>query len=153
MANETKNVKMSIEDRVRDVIEGGGVAVHYDGTTFDSDALTEWVEPRIIGVVTTPSRAGMRKEGWLLNVNCYVRRDDMAAEPTTHRVWELVDLVLSAFDQLDLAIVDWLDTQKPTLFYARFNEGSVNHIPQPVSPRGSKLLQQLNVSFEGMLVA
>ena len=147
MADETKNVKISIEDRINTQL--GSLTIDWPGTEFDSDGVTEWIAPQAPDFNASPSRLSDRFELWTLSVNCFARTGPSGE--TTHRVHELVDLVLGAFDKLDLAIKDWADTPAtPTLFFLRFGPADVTALTPP--GEAGKFTQQMNVSIDGHLI-
>lgn len=150
MANETKNVKISTERRVETQLEPD-LTIHWPAIEFDADALTEWIQPRVTGMVSGIAPKGERRESWILDVNCFHRISDQTQD-STHRIWEIVDLVIAAFAQVDMPVKDWADPALPVLFYVRWNEGSVTNVPQPVSPKGDTITQQVNVSFTGTVI-
>lgn len=150
MANETKNVKISVANRFKEEVEPD-IAVRYeDDLDFDGEAQDEWVEPRLLGFSAVPRRRGTRTELWTLNVNCFHRISDRATD-STNRIDELVDTVLGLFSQVDVVVKDWQDAQLPTLTYLRLGEGSVTSVVEPAPPAG-KIVQQKNISFDGVLV-
>jgi hypothetical protein len=147
MADETKNVNISVEDRFN--TELGSIAIDWPGADLDTDPLVEWLAPDLLGFSSSPSRKVQRTELYTLSVNCFHQAGEGRS---TSRVWELVDLVRAAFDQHDLAVLDWAQADpKPTLFYLRFSEGTVERINPP--PDAGRFLQQLNVTFDAFLVA
>lgn len=151
MADESKNVKISIEDRINTEFSTlvTEEKVDWPGKDFDSDAVTEWIQPDVLGYSSRPTRLSERFELWTLSINCYTVTGP--GGETTVRIWELVDLILAAFDQVSLAIKDWTQVPpEPTLFYLRFSEGTVTPIEPP--KEAGKFVQQLNVSFEGVLI-
>lgn len=147
MADESKNVKVSIEDRINTDL--GSLAIDWPGTDFDSDGVTEWLQPDVLGYSPRATRLSERFEFWTLSINCYARTGP--GGETTHRIWELLDLILAAFDQVTMAVKDWAAADpKPTLSYLRFSEATVTPIDPPV--QAGKFVQQLNVSFDGVLI-
>ena len=155
MANEMLNVKKSFEIRVAAQLEIS-TSIDWQGTVFNAQAVTEWVEPRLLGETSTAMRKGERFELWTAQFNCYARTgfDEFGAQrETTHRVWELADLVLTAFGQHDLAVLDHADGETPEIFRLRFDEGSVTPVPASgVVDEALANLQQLNVSFNPTLI-
>lgn len=148
MADETKNVEKSINDRVDS--ELGTLAIHYPGTEFDSDGVTEWIVVEEPDYSSRPVRSGERDEIWTVSFNCYARAGP--GGETIYRAAELADLVLAAFSQHDLAVLNWAsgDDPKPTLFYLRFDEGEVAAL-EPLEDAG-KFTMQRNVTFTPLLI-
>ena len=96
MADETLNVKKSFESRVAAQLEIS-VPVDYQGIDFDKAAQDEWIEPRLLGETPSPTRRGERFELWTAQFNVYARTgfDEFNAQKNpTHRIWQLVDIVL-----------------------------------------------------------
>lgn len=151
MAFNTANVKTSIEVYA-DAQLSGDASLDIAGTEFDTSAVTDWFEPRILGLSSVPSRKNDRTEFWTFSVNCFAK----TPTETTHRVWELADLVLVAFGQKDLAILNYDGVADTTLFFIRFDEGDVNWIDAEVmdnKPIAAQLrLQQVNVTFTAALI-
>ena len=151
MAFSTANVKTSIEVYT-DTQLSGATSIDISGTEFDTSAVTEWIEPRILGFSSVPSRKSDRTEFWTFSVNCFAK----TPTETTHRAWELVDLVLVEFSQKDLAILNYDGDALSTLFYIRFDEGDVNQVDirqAQGQPIGAQLrLQQVNVTFTAALI-
>jgi len=148
VAGETKNVEKSINDRVDDQL--GTLSIHYYGTEFDSDGVTEWIVVEEPDYSSRPVRSGERDEIWTVSFNCYARTGP--GGETIYRAAELADLVLAAFSQHDLAILNWAseaDT-KPTLFHLRFDEGEVAALEPPED--AGKFTMQRNVTFSALLI-
>ena len=157
MADETRNVKVSIEDYFDEQL-ATEAAIDFQGTEFKTEDVTEWFEPRLLGRSSVPSRRSARTEFWTFSVNCFTQ----TPTETIHRVWELVDAVLGKFAQLDLAILNYSDTQQE-LFRLRFDEGDVNVVPNASRTAAgfrtadkqintTLLLQQVNVTFSAALI-
>jgi hypothetical protein len=147
VADETKNVEKSINDRVDS--ELGTLTIHYPGTEFDSDGVTEWIRVEEPDYTPRAVRSGERDEIWTVSFNCFARTG--AAGETIYRVSELADLVLAAFNQHDLAVLNWAaGDPKPTLFYLRFDEGAVTVIEPPED--AGKFTMQRNVTFTPRLI-
>lgn len=147
MSDETKDVKISIEDRINSQL--GSVTLDWPGLDTDLDGVTSWIQPDVLGYSTRPTRSANRFEFWTVTFNVYTRTGP--GGETTHKVWELVDLILAAFDQVTVAVKDWSAADpKPTLAYLRFTEGDVIPITPP--DEAGKFVQQLNVSFEALLI-
>lgn len=148
MADETKNVEKSINDRVDSQL--GTLSIHYPGTEFDSDGVTEWIVVEEPDYSSRPVRSGERDEIWTVSFNCYARTGP--GGETIYRVAELADLVLAAFSQYTLAVLDWAsgDDPKPTLFWLRFEEGEVAALEPPDD--AGKFTMQRNVTFGALLI-
>jgi hypothetical protein len=147
MSDEAKDVKISIEDRINSQL--GSVTLDWAGTDIDLDGVTSWIQPDVLGYSARPTRLSNRFEFWTISFNCYARTG--AGGETTHKVWELVDMILTAFDQVTMAIKDWsAGDPKPTVAYLRFTEGNVTPITPPAE--AGKYVQQLNVAFEALLI-
>ena len=147
MSDETKDVKISIEDRINTQL--AAITLDWPGLDIDLDGVTAWIAPDVFGYSARPTRTANRFEFWTVSFNCFSRTGP--GGETTHKVWELVDLILAAFDQVTMAVKDWSAADpKPTLSYLRFFEGDVT----PITPPGEvgKFVQQLNVSFDGVLI-
>ena len=144
MADEFKNIKISVEDRANTQLSGS-TTLKFAGIELDTDDLTEWVEVDVLGESPRATRAGERFEFWTVQANCYAVTGP--GGETTHRVWEFADLMRAAFHQYTLAVKDWSQAApEPTLFYLRFAEAQVTPIAPPAE--AGKWLQQVNVSFE-----
>lgn len=149
MADEMKNVELSILERIEDELESE-TTVHYQGTDFDTTTVTEWVQPRLLGQTPRATRLAERFELWTLNVNCFAETG--IDGKSTHRIWELADAVIAAFNQLNLAIKNWAAPAKPTLFYLRFGEAAVQALDAPTN-EADRHLQQVNVRIPAFLIA
>ena len=150
MANETKHVKMSFEDRCADQL-AGATTLHYAGVDFDTTSVTEWIRPRVLGfspIGESGVQVGVRRELWTFSFDVFVRVG-LAGE-TTHRAYELADAVRTAFDRIDLSVLDWTgDQTQEALIY--FNRGDLTPVLE--TKEGRHTLQQLNVSYTGVLWA
>lgn len=148
MANETKNVKISFEERVRTQLESGqSLTIDWEGTLDDpahvaegADAKTEFVRVRSLGFTPSPTRNGDRRELWTFqfDINVLVGFDRSGTPVnTTHRKWEMFDLIEAAFGQHDLAVLDYASDQSE-LFRLRFGEGALAPVggggPAPEDP-------------------
>lgn len=150
MADDTKNVKLSFEERVTTQLKPT-YTIHWQGLDFDSATVTAWIEPRLLGRSAQPSRLSERVEAWTFQCNVYAKTGP--GGETTHRVWELADAVIDAFDQATFAVKDWADAALPTLFYLRCSEGDVVPVPSGGGrPSSTAQLQQLAVSFIATLI-
>lgn len=147
MADETKNVEKSINDRVDSQL--GTLTIHYPGTEIDLDGVTEWLEVTEPDYTSRPVRAGERDEIWTVGFNCYARTGPSGE--TIYRAAELADLVLAAFSQHNLAVKNWaVADPKPTLFWLRFDEGQVVALEPPED--AGKFTMQRNVTFNALLI-
>lgn len=155
MADDTLNVKKSFEARVAAQLEIA-TSIDWQDTDFDAEVANEWIEPRLLGHTPSPARRGERFERWTAQFNCYARTgfDEFKVQKNpTHRLWELVDLVIAAFRQHDLAILDHAAGGTPEIFRLRFDEGSVNAIPASGGvDTDTADLTQMNVSFTAALI-
>ncbi len=127
MAREFRNVHVTVLKRFQTALSGTS-SIDYPGVDFDSKAVTEWFEPRVIGPVNLPARRGTRDEGWILNVNCYAKTGETSAgaqKENIHRATELADSVYAIFNQVDLALQDWGAGGDPGIGWCRFEEASV----------------------------
>ena len=147
MSDETKDVKISIEDRIN--TELAAITLHWPGLDIDLDGVTAWIAPDVLGYSAAPSRSSERFEIWTISFNCFTRTGP--GGETTHKVWEMVDVIIGAFDQVTMAVKDWSAADpKPTLSYLRFSEAQVTPISAPEG--AGKFVQQLNVSLDAVLV-
>jgi len=149
VANETKYPFISV---MKHIETNFTLAVDYPGEDFDSTAQNEWIQPRLLGYVPAPTRLSQRMEDWLLNINTFVKTEEVTAP--INRSWEIIDLVLAQFDQATIAVKDWGQASpEPTLYQMRFSEGSVSPFPQtgerPLETQG---LQQFTASFDGWII-
>lgn len=147
MADETKNVKISFENRVN--VQLAGQNIHWQGADFDPGAVTHWIEPRVLGCIPAPSRLATRDERWQFNVNVYAKTGP--GGQTTHKVWELADLLVTAFDQITFPLQNWAGIGDPTIGYIRCSEVEVIPIPAQ-GGREPTELQQLTCSFSGLVL-
>ena len=147
MSDETKNVKISVEDRIN--TELAAVTLDWPGLDIDLDGVTAWIAPDDLGYSGAPSRSSERHEEWTFSFNCFTRTGP--GGETTHKVHELVDMVIAAFDQVTMAVKDWSAADpKPTLSYLRFREAEVTPIRVP--EEAGKFVQKRNVSFSALLI-
>jgi hypothetical protein len=148
VANETKHVKESFERRVKDQM-ASVTDIDYAGSKFDSANHSEWIRPRVLGyspVLESGTQAGIRREAWTFSIDVFAKVG-LAGE-TTHRAYELADLLKAAFDRHDLVIYDWADDeQQEALCYL----GRADVTPVPETQHGQYVLQQLNLTWEGVL--
>lgn len=151
MSDETYDVKISIEDRINTQLSS--YTILWPGREHDTETLMAWIEPEVMGYSGAPSRSAERYERWSLQFNCFARTGPPShpSAETTHKVWQLVDACLAAFDQVTMAVKDWSESDpKPTLFYLRFPEAEVTPVTPPEGT--DKWLQQRNVYFEPLLI-
>jgi hypothetical protein len=150
VANETKHVKLSFEDRCRTLLEPE-TTVHYEGVDFDTTAVTEWIRPRDFGyspIGESGVQPGVRRELWTFSFDVFVKVG-LTGE-TTHRARELVDLIKASFDRINLSVLDWTgDHAQEALIY--FNRGTFSPVLQNKIDR--YVLEQVNVTYEGVLWA
>ena len=148
MADEFKNVRGSVlkhfEDNLATVSD-----VHWPGTDFDTDKVTEWFQPRLLGPAPGPARSGERNEIWTLNVNCFAKvGEDFAGNQreTIHRHWELADEVVGIFSQADVPVKNWAGLGDPIIAYLRFAEAGAVQVPSDT------MTEQIAVSIAGTLI-
>ena len=131
MANEFKNVRISVLKHFEDNLAVTS-SIHWPGTDCDTDAVSEWFVPRLLGPVPGSARRGERNETWILNVGCFAKvGEDFtgAQQENIHRPWELADAVFGVFNQADVALQDWAAGGDPILDYLRFEEASLTQVP------------------------
>lgn len=140
MANESLNVKRNFEAEVESALETGQTltvdwqGVHFDpAAVVDGDpAVTAYITPRSLGYTASPTRKNTRRELWTFQftINVLVGFDQYkSAINTTHRIWEIIDLIETVFGQLDLAVIDLEGDGSTELFRLRFSEGDPNMLP------------------------
>ena len=148
MANEFKNVRISILKHFEDNLASVS-GVHWPGTDFDTDEVTEWFQPRLLGPASGSARRGERNELWTLNVNCFAKvGEDFTGSQleNIHRHWELADAVFGVFSQVDVNVQNWAGVGDPIIAQMRFEEASMNQIPTDTKT------EQVNVSVAGRLI-
>ena len=148
MADEFKNVRISVLKDFEDNLAVSS-SVHWPDTDFDTDAVTEWFQPRLLGPASGPARSGERDEIWTLNVNCFAKvgEDFTGAQlETIHRHWELADLVVDQYSQADIPVKDWAAIGDPIIAYLRFEEASGVQVPSDT------MTKQIAVSIAGRLI-
>ena len=146
MAREFENVRITVLNRFINQLAGIS-SLDLPGADFDSKAVDEWFEPRVIGPTAGPARRGERNESWFLNVNCYAKTGETstgAQKENIHRAWELADAVVGVFNQADLNLQDWGASGDPVIGVCRFEEVDGNPVLGPVLKSD---LQQVNVSI------
>lgn len=146
MAREFENVRITVLKRFETALSGTS-SIDLPGADFDSKAVTQWFEPRVLGPAAGPARRGERNEAWILNVNCYAKTGETSAgvqKENIHRHWELADAVVGVFNQADLNLQDWGVGGDPVIGVCRFEETDGNPILGPVLKSD---LQQVNVSI------
>ena len=150
MANETKHVKESFERYIKTQM-AGETDVDYAGTDFNTSSVSEWIRPRVLGytpILESGTQTGIRREAWTFSVDVFVKVG-LAGE-TTHRAYELVDLLKAAFDRIALSVQDWAgDEEEEALCYF----GRADVTPVDETKQGQFVLQQLNCTWEGTLWA
>lgn len=148
MANETLHVKIAFETRVKSQL-GAETAIDYDGSDFDTAAVTEWIRPRLLGyspIGESGVQVGTRRELWTFSVDVFAKVG-LAGE-TTHRVWELVDLLRAAFDRHNLSVLDYSDDElEEAVIY--LNRGEVT--PVLTVKEGRHQTMQVNITWQGVL--
>jgi hypothetical protein len=146
MARNFENVEISVNTRFNSQLAGTS-SIDWRGMGFDSKAVTEWFEPRVIGPTSAPARRGERNETWFLNVNCYAKTGETSAGAQKENVYrdkELADAVVDVFNQADLNLQDWGAGGDPVIGVIRFGEASAVPVLGPLLK--SDLLQH-NVSI------
>ena len=150
MANETKHVHESFERRIKEQM-AGVTDVDYAGRKFNTGNYTEWIRPRVLGytpISESGTQVGIRREAWTFSIDVFVKVG-LAGE-TTHRAYEIADLLKAAFDRHNLIVRDWAnDELQEALCY--FSRADVTPVPE--SNHGQYVLQQLNLTWEGTLWA
>ena len=149
MANEFKHVRISVLKHFEDNLATVS-AVHWPGTDFDTDAVTEWFRPRLLGPVPGSARRGERNEIWTLNVGCFAKvGEDFtgAQRENIHRHWEMADSVFGVFSQQDVPVKNWAAVGDPIIAYLRFEEAGMNEVPS-----GKTKTEQVVLSVAGRLI-
>lgn len=140
MANESRNVKENFELRVETQLETlQSLAVAWQGLHFDPAAvnagsakINDYIKPRSLGFTAAPARRTKRREEWTFQftISVLVGFDEFDNQiNTTHRIWEIIDLIEAVFGQFDLPIIDLAGDLVTELFILRFDEGSPNMLP------------------------
>ena len=150
MANETKHVKESFERYIKTQMSGE-TDIDYAGKPFNTGDYSEWIRPRWLGytpILESGTQNGVRREAHTFSVDVFVKVG-LAGE-STHRAYEIVDLLKAAFDRIALSVQDWADDeQQEALCYF----GRADVTPVEESNHGQYVLQQLNATWEGALWA
>ena len=131
MADEFKNVRISILKHFEDNLSFN---TDFDGVDFDTDAVTEWMRPRLLGGASAAARRTERNEIWTLQVDCFAKVGEDSAgsqQENIHRAWELADEVVGVFSQADVPVKDWAGVGDPIIAYMRFEEADVIRGPEP----------------------
>ena len=150
MANESKHLKISIEDAVSDAL-ASTTNIDFEDTDFDTESVTEWVRPRFLGyssIGQSGVQVGTRREAVTLSLDIFARVG--SGGETSHRVYELADLARAAFDRVTTTVVNWSGAQDAEA-YVYWDLGQLT--PVGTSRQGDKWLQQVNVTWEGTLWA
>lgn len=148
MADEFKNVRISVLKHFEDNLAVIS-SIHWPGTDFDTDVVTEWFQPRLLGPASGSARRGERDEIWTLNVNCFAKvGEDFAGTQleNIHRHWELADAVFGVFSQADVPVKNWADVGDPVIAQMRFEEAGLTQIPSDTKT------EQVTVSVAGRLI-
>lgn len=148
MADEFKNVRISVLKHFEDNLATVS-SIHWSGTDFDTDAVSEWLQPRLLGPAAGSARRGERNEIWTLNVNCFAKvGEDFTGSQleSLHRHWELADEVFGVFSQVDVPIQNWAGIGDPVIAYLRFEEAGMTQI------LGDTKAQQVAVSIAARLI-
>ena len=150
VADDTRNVKLSIEDRADSQL-AATAAIHWQGAAFNQGAVDEWFQPRLLGFTGAAARNTARTELWTLSVNCFA---NTGAGKSKDRVWQLADLVITAFEDFALPVKDWLvNPPVTTLYYLLIGKANVTPVPGSAeAPDEQTEPQQLNVSFPCWLI-
>ncbi len=88
VTEKLRNIKASIEKFLKDNIETGeGISISYEGMPFESGSTStyEWIQPRFLAFVdpswhpkaSSNTRGNMASV--LLNINCFVNRENVTA--------------------------------------------------------------------------
>ena len=148
MANEFKNVRISVLKHFEDNLAVTS-SIHWPGADFDTDAVSEWFVPRLLGPVPGSARRGERNETWILNVGCFAKvGEDFtgAQKEILHRHWTLADAVFGQYSQADIAVQNWAGVGDPVIAYMRFEEASMVQI------EGETKTEQVTVTVAGRLI-
>ena len=148
MADEFKNVRISVLKHFEDNLAVVS-AIDFPGTDFDTDAVTEWFQPRLLGPAAGSARRGERNEIWTLNVNCFAKVGEDSAGmqlESIHRHWELADEVFGVFSQADVNVQDWQTGGDPVIAQLRFEEASMTQVSADTKT------EQVAVSIAGRLI-
>lgn len=153
MAREFENVRITVLNRFNTQLAGTS-SIDWPGMDFNSKAVSEWLEPRVIIGSPSPARRGERKESWILNVNCYANTGETSAgvqKENIHRTWELADAVHGVFNQADLNLQDWGAGGDPVIGVCRFEEADINEVAKDARGTDDMAkhtdLEQVNVSI------
>ena len=148
MADEFKNVRISVLKHFEDNLAVIS-SIHWPGTDFDTDVVTEWFQPRLLGPASGSARPGERDGIWTLNVNCFAKvgEDFTGAQlENIHRHWELADEVRGVFNQADVPVKNWAAGGDPIIAHLRFEEASLTQVSTDTKT------QQIAVSIAARLI-
>ena len=151
MADERKNVRISVLKHFEDEL-ASSAPIDFAGIDFDTKDVTQWLEPRVLGPISSPSRRTEPQEAWFLNVNCYANTGETSAgvqKENINRPEELADAVFGVFNQADLNLQDWGAGGDPVIAVLRFEEAQM--IPVLGSLQKTDV-QQVNVSIPFQLI-
>ena len=140
MANENLNIKRNFEARVASELETGqSLVVGWQGVHFDPAAVNagsakvnDYIKPRSLGFTPAAARRTKRREEWTFQfmISVLVGFNEFSNQiNTTHRIWEISDLIEAVFGQFDLAIIDLAGDGFTELFTLRFDEGDLVLLP------------------------
>lgn len=140
MANESRNVKQNFEARVATQLETGqSLTVGWQGIHFDPAAVNagsakidDFIKPRSLGYTAAAARRTKRREEWTFQftISVLVGFNEFNNQVnTTHRIWDIADLIEAVFGQFDLAIIDLAGDGVTELFILRFGEGDLVMLP------------------------
>ena len=151
MPDDLKDVRVSILKNFETALDTAN-DIDWEGIDFDTDKSTAWLQPRLLGPVSSASRDGARVETWILNVNCFAKvGEDKQGDALEglHKHWELADLVRDQYSQKSIAIQDWSVGGDPIVAWLRFAEAVVTPVSVPGQSAG---LLQLNISITGTVI-
>lgn len=149
-ADDLKNVVISVFDHFSTNLSGTAT-IDFPGAPFDSEAVDEWYQPRMLGPVSNAARKTERREVFTFNVNCFARTGRDSAGTQKSSVWrhlELAGEVVEAFEQEDIPVKDWDAVGDPVITYLRFEEANVVEVVDVVITD----LQQATVTLTGWLI-
>lgn len=144
MADYTRHVKQSFENRVQGQLEGT-YPVDWEGASFDAEGEAKWIEPRSLGQSNRPTNSGKRVESWTFQINCYVRIREGDPDRGGNTVWEMADDVIDAFRDVDVDVVDWDESSTPRTSVGTLEFYHPDATPVPNDTPG---LKQVSVTLE-----
>ena len=150
MANETRHVKQAFDNRMNDQL-AGSTAIDYEATDFNTDAVTEWIRPRVFGytpIAESGTQVGIRREAWTFSIDVFTRVG--SGGETAYRSAELVDLIKAAFDRITLSVLNYSGDQAEE---AQCYFGRAHVTPVATTKQGKYWLEQMNVTYEATLWA